>query len=278
VADVRVLRWPSGDGREIEGLLFEPLGYRRGQRYPMIVQVNGANNLYPSYYQSYAHQLAGRGYLVLQVNHRALGSTGYGEAFKLETYPPNAVLDHATQDILTGISALVKDGVADGDRVGLMGWSIGGFTANWLMTRTSQFKAISTGAGNADMVAAYGQIDQYRYYYRNSWGGSAFRSWDYYTSLSPLRFMERAATPTLIHVGEHDDGVTLQCRETYNALQEFGVPVEMLVHVGQSHNLQAPQSLLAKMLADVAWFEQWIRGGPSWLGWQADFDSIVRGR
>jgi dipeptidyl aminopeptidase/acylaminoacyl peptidase len=90
--------------------------------------------------------------------------------------------------------------------------------------------------------------------------------------------MERAATPTLIHVGEHDDGVTLQCRETYNALQEFGVPVEMLVHVGQSHNLQAPQSLLAKMLADVAWFEQWIRGGPSWLGWQADFDSIVRGR
>jgi dipeptidyl aminopeptidase/acylaminoacyl peptidase len=275
LATVDTVRWKSRDGREIEGILYKPVGYRPGERYPMIVQANGGYEHFHNNYQSYAPLLASQGYLVFMPNHRRLGSTAYGEAYKMESYAPRDFIENGTGDILSGVEYLTREGIADADRLGVMGWSIGGGTVDWLMTRTDMFKAISSGAGGGDMIAVYGQIEQYRYYYRSAWGGSAFRNWDYYADRSALRYIGQARTPTLIQVGENDDGVVAQCRETYNALREFGVPVEMLTHAGQAHILQTPQSILAKMLAEYYWFEQWIRGGASWLRWRDEFATAV---
>jgi dipeptidyl aminopeptidase/acylaminoacyl peptidase len=271
------VRWKSKDGREIEGILYKPLGFKSGRRYPMIVQANGGANFFGSNYQSYTPFLAARGYLVFQPNYRGLGSDGYGEEYRFEGFFPHEVLDLRTQDILSGVEHLIHEGIADPDRLALMGWSVGGGTVDWLMTQTPLFKAISSGAGGGDMISTYGQIEQYRFYFRKTWGSSAFRSWDYYADRSALKYISRAKTPTLINVGENDEGVTAQCLETYNALREFGVPVEMLVHAGQPHILQSPQSILAKMLAEFCWFEQWINGGPSWLRWRDEFAAIVNG-
>jgi dipeptidyl aminopeptidase/acylaminoacyl peptidase len=272
------VRWKSGDGREIEGVLYKPMDYDPGRHFPMIVQANGGRNAYGGEYQSYAPVLAARGYLVFQPNHRGLVSADYGENFKLESFYPRDIYESAASDVLSGVQALVDRGIADGDRLGLMGWSVGGGTADWLMIKTTRFKAISSGAGGGDMIAAYGQIQRYRSYYRNTWGGSAFRFWDRYADRSALRYISRAKTPTLIQVGENDDGVSAQCLETYNALREFRVPVEMLIHRGQPHSLQTPQTTLAKMLAEYYWFEQWIRGGPSWLKWGDEFAASIAGR
>jgi dipeptidyl aminopeptidase/acylaminoacyl peptidase len=207
-----------------------------------------------------------------------LGTDGYGEEFKFDGLYPHDVLDIRTKDILSGVDYLIREGIADPDRLALMGWSAGGGTVDWLMTQTSLFKAFSSGAGGGDMISTYGQIEQYRFYFFNAWGSSAFRSWDYYADRSALKYISRAKTPTLINVGENDEGVVAQCLETYNALREFGVPVEMLVHTGQTHQLHSPQSILAKMLAEYYWFEQWIKGEGSWLRWRDEFKALVDGR
>ena len=160
------VRWKSKDGREIEGILYKPLGFQSGRRYPMIVQANGGANFFGSNYQSYSPFLAARCYLVFQPNYRGLGSDGYGEEYLFEGFFPHEILALRTSDILSGVEYLIHEGIADADRLALMGWSVGGGTADWLMTQTSLFKAISSGAGGGDMISTYGQIEQYRSYFR----------------------------------------------------------------------------------------------------------------
>jgi dipeptidyl aminopeptidase/acylaminoacyl peptidase len=271
--EARIVQWKSTDGREIEGLLHAPVGHRPGQPLPMIVQLNGARNDFHAFYQSYAPVLSARGYLVFQPNYRGLNGY-YGESFLREGFHPNDVRDVFTADVLAGVEHLCAAGLADRNRLGLMGWSIGGSNADWVMVKTPIFKAVSSGAGSTDMVAMYA-AGTYRAYYRLSWGASAFKAWDYYADHSSLKHMGQARTPTLFQVGENDEGVVSQCLESYNALREFGVPTELLVHKGEPHILQSPHSVLAKMLAEVHWFDQWIRGGPSWLTWNEEFKRIV---
>jgi dipeptidyl aminopeptidase/acylaminoacyl peptidase len=273
MSSAQTVRWKGRDGREIEGLLYTPPGYKPGRPRPMIVQCYAGTNRFASSFVSYAQALAARGYLVFQPNPRGYGSF-YGEKFMFEGFSPANPLDAKFQDFVSGVEHLCATGVADRERLGLMGWSWGGNLADWIMVNTSIFKAVSSGAGWIDQVAIYGQGD-YQKFYRLSWGNSAFSAWEDYMNHSPVRFIGRAKTPTLLNVGENDAFHVGQCRATYNALREFGVPAEMLIHAGQSHMLQSPQSLLAKILAEFFWFEQWVNGGPSWLNWREEYNRLI---
>ena len=269
------VRWKSGDGATVEGILVYPVGWDRARSYPLIVQLHGGpaaayQNSFSGGYGTYTHVLAGRGYAVLQPNYR--GSTGYGETFQAAiagNYWPLAA-----GDIMTGVDTLIARGVAHKDSLGMMGWSAGGHWSNWTLVTTDRFKAISSGAGVANWISLYAQTDVQatREYYLGGDAGreAANKPWDNYEhwwAESPLRYISRAKTPTLLHSGEDDERIPMaQNLELYMALKQRGVPTEFLVYPGQPHGIQQPRYQLVKMTAELSWFDHWIRGKP-WFTW-----------
>jgi dipeptidyl aminopeptidase/acylaminoacyl peptidase len=270
------VRWKAGDGAAVEGILVYPVGWDRARRYPLIVQLHGGpasayQNTFSGNYGTYTHVLAGKGYAVLQPNYR--GSTGYGEAF--QTAIAGNYWPLAAEDILAGVDTLVGRGIAAPDSLGMMGWSAGGHWSNWTLVTTDRFKAISSGAGVSNWISLYAQTDVQatREYYL---GGDASRAaankpwdnFDHWWAESPLRYITRAKTPTLLHSGEKDERIPMaQNLELYMALKQRGVPTEFLVYPGQPHGLQEARYQLVKMIAEVGWFERWIRGKQPWLSW-----------
>ena len=271
------VRWRSGDGAQVEGLLVYPVSYDRSRRYPLIVQIHGGpasayQNGFSANYGTYTHVLAARGYAVLQPNYR--GSTGYGETFQSAisgNYWPLA-----QDDIMSGVDTLIARGIAHPDSLGMMGWSAGGHWSNWTLVTTNRFKAISSGAGVANWISLYAQTDVQatREYYL---GGDASRdaankpwdNFDHWWAESPLKYITRARTPTLIHFGENDERIPLpQGLELHMALKQLGVPTELLVYPGQPHGLREPRHQLVKMMVELGWFERWIRGRGTGVDWE----------
>jgi len=270
------VHWKAGDGATVEGILVYPVGYDRTRRYPLIVQLHGGpasayQNTFSGSYGTYTNVLAGMGYAVLQPNYR--GSTGYGEVF--QTAISGNYWPLAEEDILTGVDTLIARGIVARDSLGLMGWSAGGHWSNWTLVTTDRFKAISSGAGVSNWISLYAQTDvqSTREYYL---GGEASRTgankpWDNYEhwwAESPLRYIARAKTPTLLHSGEKDERIPMaQNLELHMALKKRGVPTEFFVYPGQPHGLQEPRYQLVKMVGEATWFEHWIRGRP-WFTWE----------
>jgi dipeptidyl aminopeptidase/acylaminoacyl peptidase len=277
LARYETVRWRSGDGAPVEGILVYPVNHQAGRRYPLIVQLHGGpasayQNGFSANYGTYTHVLAGKGYAVLQPNYR--GSTGYGEAFRAALSGRYWPL--AQDDIMSGVDTLIGRGIAHPDSLGMMGWSAGGHFSNWTLVTTDRFKAISSGAGVANWISLYAQTDVQatREYYL---GGDASREaankpWDdfeHWWEESPLRYIKRAKTPILLHNGERDPRIPMpQNQELHMALKKLGVPTEFLVYPGQPHGIQEPRYQLVKMSAEIGWFERWIRGREPWLDWE----------
>ncbi|HEV8264881.1 MAG TPA: S9 family peptidase [Gemmatimonadales bacterium] len=270
------VHWKAGDGTTVEGILVYPVGWERTRRYPLIVQLHGGpasayQNSFSGGHGTYTHVLAGKGYAVLQPNYR--GSTGYGEAF--QTAIAGNYWPLAAEDILTGVDTLIGRGIASPDSLGMMGWSAGGHWSNWTLVTTDRFKAISSGAGVSNWISLYAQTDVQatREYYLGGDAGrdAANKPWDnfeHWWAESPLRYITRAKTPTLLHSGEKDERIPMpQNLELYMALKQRGVPTEFLVYPGQPHGLQEPRYQLVKMMAEIGWFERWIRG-KQWFTWE----------
>ena len=263
------LRWKSQDGVEVEGLLIKPLGFEPGRKYPLIVQLHGGPaaadmNTFQGRYVTYPHVYAAAGYLVFQPNYR--GSSNYGEAFTRAIGGNFLRLSYA--DIMSGVDALIAQGLADPDRMGMMGWSAGGHLSSWTLTQTTRFKAISTGAGAVNWISMYAQSDvqSVREFYL---GGKPYEAWDNFVNESALKFIKNAKTPTLIHVGEADQRVPKpQSDELYMALKQLGVPVEYIVYPGMPHGLTEPRYQLVKMVAEFNWFQKWIQGQKAWFDWK----------
>ena len=274
----QTIRWKSGDGTQAEGIVVYPVGYDPARRYPLIVQLHGGpasafQNSFAAGHGTYPHILAANGYAVFQPNYR--GSTGYGEAFQ------SAIAGNywplATEDIMSGVDTLIARGIAHPDSLGMMGWSAGGHWSNWTLVTTDRFKAISSGAGVANWISLYAQTDVQatREYYLGGDAGRDARNkpwnnFDHWWAESPLRYIERARTPTLIHFGERDERIPMpQGLELHMALKKIGIPTELLIYPGQPHGIQLPRYQLVKAMAEMAWFERWIRGKPAWLSWEA---------
>ena len=270
------VHWKASDGATVEGILVYPVGWDRARRYPLIVQLHGGpasayQSGFSGNYGTYTQVLAGKGYAVLQPNYR--GSTGYGEQFQ------SAIAGNywplAEGDILAGVDTLIGRGIAHPDSLGMMGWSAGGHWSNWTLVTTDRFKAISSGAGVSNWISLYAQTDVQatREYYLGGDAGRAaankpWDNFDHWWAESPLRYITRAKTPTLLHSGEKDERIPMaQNLELYMALKQRGVPTEFLVYPGQPHGLQEPRYQLVKMMAELGWFEHWIRG-KAWFTWE----------
>jgi dipeptidyl aminopeptidase/acylaminoacyl peptidase len=254
--------WKAPDGRSIEGLLTLPPGYKAGTRVPMVVMVHGGpTGVFvrsftgtPSVYP--VAIFAGRGYAVLRCNVR--GSSGYGREFRYANYRDWGGGDY--RDILSGVDALVAKGIADPERLGVMGWSYGGFMTSWIVTQTKRFKAASVGAGVTNLMSFTGTAD-IPGFIPDYFGGEYWDVFDRWRTRSAMFNVKGVSTPTLIQHGEADLRVPVsQGYEFYNALKRQGVVTRMVVYPRQPHGLQEPKFVMDAMTRNLEWFDRYVLG------------------
>jgi dipeptidyl aminopeptidase/acylaminoacyl peptidase len=260
IGKTEVVKWKSKDGREIEGLLTYPVGYQTGTKVPLILNVHGGpagvfqqtyiggRGVYP------IAAFSSRGYAVLRPNPR--GSSGYGTEFRRANIKDWGFGDY--QDLMTGVDKVVEMGVADPNRLGVMGWSYGGFMTSWIVTQTKRFKAASAGAPVTNLMSFNGTAD-IPSFIPDYFGGQAWENVEIYQKHSPMFNVKGVTTPTLIQHGDADVRVPIsQGYEFYNALKAQNVPVRMIVLPRQPHGPNEPKMQLAAMQSNLDWFEKYL--------------------
>ncbi len=260
---ISVVSWKGANGDEVEGVLELPYGHdpKTDGPLPMIIELHGgptaATHMGFRYWCYGRTIMAADGYALLSPNYR--GSTGYGDKFMTELIGREN--DIEVKDILTGVDAMIERGIADPDKLGVMGWSNGGFLTNALITHTPRFKAASSGAGIADMLTQW-SIEDTPGHVINYMRGLPWEQPTEYFKASPIWNMHKVVTPTLIHVGGSDPRVPVaHSRALYRALHKYcDVPSMLLVYPDQGHGLGKCSMRQAKMEWDLAWFERYILG------------------
>jgi dipeptidyl aminopeptidase/acylaminoacyl peptidase len=262
---IEAITWKGKDGVTVEGLLYYPLDYKPGTRYPLVVQTHGGPASSDKFGfgapSSYTQVLTAKGYAVLKPNYR--GSTGYGDPFLRDMV--GSYFKNAHLDVMAGVDHLIALGIADPDRLAKMGWSAGGHMTNKIITFTNRFKAAASGAGAANWVSMYAQSDVRTY--RTPWfGGTPWQKnapIDVYWEHSPLKYIANVTTPTIFLVGERDVRVPMpQSVEMYRALRSLGVPTKLYVAPREPHGFGELRHQLYKVNAELAWFEQWVTKRP----------------
>lgn len=261
VGNREMISWKSEDGTTIEGVLHTPADYEAGRKYPLLVIIHGGPTGI-----SRPYRVAGRspypieqwlanGAVILEPNYR--GSAGYGETFRSLNVRNLGVGD--AWDVLSGVDHLVARGIADPSRMGVMGWSQGGYISAFLATHARQpFKAISVGAGISNWMTYYVNTDIHpftrQYLQATPWDDP-----DVYAVTSPMTHIRQAKTPTLIQHGEFDTRVpTPNAYELYQGLQDVGVPVRLIIYKGFGHGLNKPKAIRAAMAHNWEWFETYV--------------------
>jgi dipeptidyl aminopeptidase/acylaminoacyl peptidase len=258
------IAWEAPDKTPVGGVLELPPGYKKGQKLPLVVAIHGGPTT-ASYADLEFDPHNGRlyfsaaGYAVLCPNYR--GSTGYGDKFVTDLLGREN--DIEVKDILTGIQHLIDEGIADPERIGVMGWSNGGYLTNCLISMKDcpiKFKAASSGAGIVDTVAEWGFNDEPAYP-RVLKKGLPWEVPENYRKTSPTYQLGNVKTPTLIHVGGGDERCPPgHSRMLYRALKEYvNVPTQLVVYPGEPHGLTKLSNRKAKMEWDLAWFEKYLK-------------------
>ena len=257
------VRWNADDGVTIEGVLHTPDGFVPGEQRPLVVVVHGgpraasretiAGHLGRSAYPV-VHWLW-KGALVLEPNYR--GSSAYGTEFR---QLHRAGVGHGDAgDVLAGIRHLVSQGLVDPERVGVMGWSYGGFISAWLSATSTEVAAASVGAGITDWSTHYGW-ESANFTTRDfSFAGPPWQRADAYERASPLTYIGGANTPTLVQHVEDDPIVPMAgARRFYRALLEQDVPTRMIIYPGRSHGIPQPRQSLGAMWHNWQWFARYL--------------------
>ncbi len=249
------LTWKS-DPFTVQGWLVYPLQFDPAKRYPMVMIVHGgpSSESVPAYDSRFIAALTARGYFVLEPNPR--GSYGQGEAFTKANVKDFGYGDW--RDDLAGADAAIAAAPIDPNRLGLFGWSYGGYMAMWAETQTTRFKAIVGGAGIVSWQSYYGQnkIDQWMIPF---FGASVYDDPDVYAKSSPITFIKNSHTPILILQGERDEEVPApQAFEFYHAMQALGVPSQLVVYADEGHGPRQPKNQIDILVRTVGWFDKYL--------------------
>jgi len=255
------LYWKS-DSFKVQGMLIEPPVVVPGRKYPLVVLVHGGPAhahypVFPASAESYDAVLASEGYYVFKPNPR--GSYGQGEAFTQANVRDFGYGD--LRDILAGVDAVLKSAPIDPSRLGIAGWSYGGYMTMWALTQTNRFKAAVAGAGLSDWLSYYGtnNIDTWMIPY---FGASVYDDPKVYERSSPITFIRNVHTPTLMVGGDRDAEVPItQSYEYWNALQRLGVKTEFVVYPDEGHFFFRHDDQVDVMTRLVGWFDEYLKPG-----------------
>ena len=254
------IHWPSdmSGGQQIQGWLLYPLNYDLSKKYGLVVVVHGGPAAaaipgWPS--RAYYDALPAAGYFLLLPNPR--GSYGAGESFVKANVKDFGGGDF--RDIMAGVDAVLASLPVDPNRLGITGWSYGGYMSMWAVTQTNRFKAAVIGAGLSDWLSYYGenQIDKWMTFY---FGDTVYNDPAVYAKSAPITFIKNVQTPSLIVVGDSDgECPPPQSYEFWHALVTFGVPTEFVIYPHEGHGFSNPAHSRDIINRAVAWFNEYLK-------------------
>jgi len=250
--------WQS-EGSRVQGWLVYPDHFDASKKYPMIVEIHGGPASMRSTGWPGSHfdlsVMAGLGYFVFFPNPR--GSYGEGEDFTKGNVKDFGGGD--LRDILAGLDAVAKIAPVDQNRIGVTGWSYGGYMTMWTVTHSHRFAAAISGAGIANWISYYGEngIDKWMIPF---FGASAYDDPAIYAKSSPITFIKQVKTPTLVIVGERDGECPApQSFEFWHALKTNGVPTELVVYPGEGHSFKDVKNRVDVLRRTLNWFEEYLK-------------------
>jgi dipeptidyl aminopeptidase/acylaminoacyl peptidase len=252
-------RFTSFDGTKVEAALYRPPGLATGTRAPLAVMIHGGpTGRWEDRFDAWTQLLVSRGYAVFAPNVR--GSTGYGWNFSVMNRADWGGGDF--KDAMAGVDDLIAKGIADPDRLGIGGWSYGGYMAAWAITQTTRFKGAVVGAGMSDLASEFGTET-----------GPAYDAWFYgvpyekpkgFVDSSPITHIKKARTPTLILHGENDPVDPIgQAQQLHRGLKHYGVTCEYVVYPREGHGLREEKHVLDSHRRVVDWFDKYVKGTAS---------------
>ena len=252
------LHWTTDIGK-VQGWLTYPSDFDPAKKYPLIVRVHGGPSwavtpAWPTRWE-YAMALPSQGYFVFQPNPR--GSYGQGEKFTAANVKDFGYGDF--RDIMAGVDEAIKSAPIDPQRIGLTGWSYGGYMTMWGVTQTNRFRAAVAGAGLSDWLSYYGEnkIDQWMPPF---FGANVYDDPAVYAKSSPITFIKNVKTPTLVVVGDSDgECPPPQSYEFWHALRTLGVPTQLVIYPHEGHEFADPAHSRDVMERAVAWFNQYLQ-------------------
>src|SRR5438876_138020 len=256
------IEW-TNEGQNIQGWLVPPAKVEAGRKYPMVVLIHGGpssvtTSEWPASFgmsRAIIAALSTRGYYALLPNPR--GSYGQGEDFTRANVKDFGGGD--LRDDLAGADAAIKKYPIDPNRLGVMGWSYGGFMTMWTVTQTDRFRAAVAGAGIANWQSYYGQnlIDHWMIPF---FGASVYDDPAVYEKSSPIRFIKNVKTATLVVVGERDaECPASQSHEFWHALKTLGVPTQLIVYPGEGHLFIKPEHQADRLDQTIGWFDKYLK-------------------
>jgi dipeptidyl aminopeptidase/acylaminoacyl peptidase len=252
-------QWKADDGTTIEGMLIYPPGKFEAKHLPMLTFIHGGpadadgNHFEADWYQ-WSALAATNGWLVFEPNYR--GSTGYGDKFLAQIVPQ--IVSRPGKDILEGVDAIIKDGIADPDHLTIGGYSYGGYMTNWLITQTTRFKAAVTGAGAVEHIGNWGNDDTNAddaYFL----GGRPWEAPQRYHDEAAIFQIDKVRTPT--HMVAGADDIRVAVLEDYlleHALYSLGIPNKLLIFPGEGHSLgKNPWHGKIKVREELNWLQKY---------------------
>jgi dipeptidyl aminopeptidase/acylaminoacyl peptidase len=253
-------KYKSFDGQEIEAALLRPVGHPQEAdpkaRLPLIALIHGGpTGRWADSIETWGQLLATHGYAVFYPNIR--GSVGYGQKFVESNRGDWGGGDF--KDVMAGVKDLVDRGIADPSRLGIGGWSYGGYMAEWAITQTNEFKVAVSGAGMANLISEFGMEDHPagdEWFYGVPWEKP-----EGFLNSSPFIHLKNAKTPTLVLQGDTDTIDPLgQSQELYRGLKRYGVEAELVVYPREPHGFHEEKHLLDRLNRILAWYDKYLKG------------------
>jgi dipeptidyl aminopeptidase/acylaminoacyl peptidase len=262
VPQVRPLTWKSRDGLEIEGLLWLPASYKSGDKLPLLLSIHGGPaGVWSTSFRGINHVYTSMGWAVLEPNVR--GSTSYGDALLRGNLKDIGGGDY--HDAMTGVDAVIAQGIVDPNQLAVRGWSYGGILGGWTVTQTSRFKAASLGAMVSDWASEYamGFNHDVRLWYI---GGTPWENPEGYRKQSSYTYIDQVTTPTLLLHGEEDDTCTIgQSMMFYQGLKDRGVTTRFIRFPREPHGFREPHHIRMRDAEEISWLMKHTRN----VDWKA---------
>jgi len=257
-----IIRYPS-EGRHLEALLVKPPDFDRSRKYPLLLILHGGpawnkkNDWRPEWEQHPIQAYAAQGYCLVFPNVR--GSADYGPEFRQANYQDLGGGDY--RDALAAVDYLIAQGFIDQSRLGVAGWSYGGFLTAAAITKTDRFKAAQLGAGIPSFEAMYSELSTVEWIIHENFGKRPWEDPQTHIRFSPLYSASKVKTPTLIHHGEDD----LRCPVAgavlfYKALKFYGVPAVLEIYPQEGHGIRGPLLRRRCLRRNLEWFNKWLQG------------------
>jgi dipeptidyl aminopeptidase/acylaminoacyl peptidase len=263
LSEPELYKYKSFDGTEIEAALLRPRVLKDanaeigvpGGKLPLIALVHGGpTGRWADSIETWGQLLAARGYAVFYPNIR--GSVGYGQKFVESNRGDWGGGDY--KDVMAGVDDLVKRGIADPERLGIGGWSYGGYMAEWAITQTNVFKAAVSGAGMANLISEFGMEDHPagdEWFYGVPWEKP-----EGFLNSSPFVYLKNAKTPTLVLQGDADTIDPLgQSQELYRGLKRYGVEAEFVIYPREPHGLHEEKHLVDRLNRILGWYDRYLK-------------------